>query len=157
MSRFSFEDLQPDAGYYADMADLPSGGQMLYVGFWLQHKFDEKLKVKSSPDRPILARDVLIWGAITEYMNAGGQLEDLRAELSRFCSDLDSKSAFNGCLDFKGWVHDSCGFNQHGNYVHEFRSEVPIESGDYVYARWVKDEFVESGLTESQLEERLVE
>ena len=80
-----------------------------------------------------LRRKLIIWEAVAEYLNAGGDISEITSEFQGV--------AFKS-FELPGWNYFDTSLSEAGNRIHEFVSD----DGEK-YVRWVRNEYVDVGLT----------
>jgi hypothetical protein len=86
-----------------------------------------------------MKRKLIVFEALAEYLNAGGELRELYAVLPQRAPLT---------LSFKGWNYFDGGIDTNGNRVHEFISDDSTK-----FVRWVRNDYIDTNLTLEQIED----
>jgi len=140
--------MDPEDGYYAAVVSLWEVRSSLYFGLnaggeMIRQTVIEVRQRPTAVDIGELKRKLLVWQGIAEFLNAGGDLEEMR---SVFAEELISQ--VQGFLRYPGWRYFDTGVSSNGNCVHEFIND----DGDR-FVRWVHNEYIDSELTPEQMSE----
>jgi len=144
-----WKDLQPADGYFAAL-NL-SGEVRASLVFGLYAAGSMKTIILASCEWPTariigdLKRKLIFWQGYAEYLNAGGDGQDLIENFKEVTEQ------FQGKLVFEGWSYFDTGINTNGNRVHEFISDSPEDFAPMRFVRWVRNEFVDYRLTEQDM------
>ncbi len=135
---FDWNQLRPDDGYFAAIVQLHTRTELVFglkVGGELVKR--RTVSAVDTPDPEIVGlfkRRLIVLQAMAEYLNAGGDLRDLR---------LLMPHPDEGSVWTEGWTYFDGGVEpDSGNWVHEFAN------ADYTrFVRWVRNEYIDTNLT----------
>jgi len=147
----NWKDLKPDDGYFAAVNIAGEVSADLVFGLYAGGKFMKSKTIRGyqwPTGRQIgsLKRDLIFWEGVAEFMNAGGRLVDVLADIRDGVADVSPDDK----LVFPGWTYFDTGVNQNGNRVHEFISN-DNDIHPVRFVRWVRNEFVDYKLTEADM------
>jgi hypothetical protein len=133
--------MQPDDGYFAK---LHVSGE---VRAWLVLGVSEGGKIRQIKDVAVvhwpsleqigdLRRQLIVLKAVAEYLNAGGNPD----ELQKMVIGIDET------LWLHGWSYFNSGITSDGSQVHEY-----VDVSGKRFVRWVRNEFIDIDLTLEQI------
>lgn len=145
-----WKQLDPADGFFAQLVRNGEVEAKLVFGLRVQTELLKKrvlmrAKWPSAQQLGEMKRQLIFWEGVAEYMNAGGALSDVCMQLEAIKSKFDDV-----CLSFSGWLYFDTGVNTNGNRVHEFIRENK-DNATNSFVRWVRNEFVDVDLTESDM------
>ncbi len=144
MSNNYWKNMEASDGFFAKVEQLGEVSVSLLFGLSLGGNVNhvtviESIQWPTAQQIGGLKRKLIVFEALAEYCNAGGNLRELYDLLPQSLPMI---------LDFKGWCYFDGGINTNGNYVHEF---VTDDSTQFV--RWVRNEYIDTNLTLEQIED----
>lgn len=149
----AWEEMQPQDGYFAVLHIEGQVKASLVFGLFLKGA-TVKSRLLVTHDFPTariigeLKRQLIFWEGVAEYMNAGGELQQLRGDIE------DISEVFGGRIQFRGWSYFDTGINPlTGNRVHEFISDAEEHKEDLRFVRWVRGEYIDVNLTIDSMHE----
>lgn len=149
---FDWKQLQPGDGYFAKLLHLHSRIELIF-GLQVAGKIVKKRIVAelggqdSEPIDPttvgLFKRRLIVLEAMAEYLNAGGDVRDLRALLPQ---------PDEGSIWTEGWNYFDGGVDPvSGNRVHEFANDACTQ-----FVRWVRHDYIDSNLTLEEISDDIV-
>ncbi len=139
MKAFDWKGMDPEDGFFARLEIAGTVNATLAFGFQAEaanvHEImvSEVMEFPTTLDVGKLRRKLIIWEAVAEYLNAGGDLSDIASEFQNV--------PFSG-FQMPGWNYFDTAVSEDGNRIHEFVSD----DGER-YVRWVRNEYVDHDLT----------
>lgn len=146
--RFDFEGVEPSDGYQVELTSPSDGLFRIYVGLFSANKPVLTSSVKvcefqvESHNYGQVSRSYLLTQAICHFLTAGGSLSEL---FDIYCK-LKANS-FNG-LEYPGWSYLDGYTDTDGGHTH-----VWVANNSEQVVRWVVDQYVDTGLTLTDLQE----
>ena len=150
-TKITWDSVKPDDGFFVKvyvseaMAELvfglKSNGQIMF------NKLIARCLEPNRNQSAEVTRKAILWEGIAEYLNAGGDLQSSVAEIKNITDRMVNKGE-DYCFHMPHWRYFSTGLNQNGNRVHEF---IRVGDGNPEFVRWVRNEYVDTGLTEEQI------
>jgi hypothetical protein len=135
--------MSPDDGYFAKLHVIGE------VRAWLVLGVSEGGKIRQIKDVAVvhwpsmeqigdLRRQLIVLKAVAEYLNAGGNPN----ELQKMVIGIDET------LWLHGWSYFNSGTTSDGSQVHEY-----VDTAGERFVRWVRNEFIDIDLTLEQIED----
>lgn len=149
---FDWKQLQPGDGYFAELLQLHSRVALTF-GLRVGGKIVKERTVaevggqESELIDPITVglfkRRLIVLEAMAEYLNAGGDVRDLRTLLPH---------PDEGSIWTEGWNYFDGGVDPvSGNHVHEFANNDCTQ-----FVRWVRHDYIDSNLTLEEISDDTV-
>jgi hypothetical protein len=138
MKSFDWKSMDPEDGFFARLEIAGTANATLAFGFQVEAADVNEIMVSETIEFPTtldvgkLRRKLIIWEAMAEYLNAGGDISEVTGFLGL---------PFNG-FQIPGWNYFDTAVSEDGNRIHEFVSD----DGER-YVRWVRNEYVDCDLT----------
>ena len=139
MKAFNWKGMDPEDGFFARLEIAGAVNATLAFGFQVEAANVHEIMVSEVVEFPTtldvgkLRRKLIIWEAVAEYLNAGGDLSEIAGEFQNI--------SFSG-FQIPGWNYFDTAVSEDGNRIHEFVSD----DGER-YVRWVRNEYVDHDLT----------
>lgn len=145
-----WKQLDPSDGFFAQLTLDGEVEAKLVFGLKVQAELvKERIIVRakwpSAHQIGEMKRQLIFWEGVAEYLNAGGALSDVCVQLETIEAKFDDVF-----LSFPGWLYFDTGVNTNGNRVHEFIRENK-DNAENSFVRWVRNEFVDVDLKESDM------
>ena len=144
LEEFDWSTLEPGDGYSVEL--VQSGDVLAEIIFYCKQQgrivISEKLHSVKMPTHIEIAdlrRRMILYNAIAEYLNAGGE------QAEKMCRNV--QNTMLGSFVFPGWNYFNHGVTEDVNHVHEFISDTP----PFKYVKWVRNEFIDIDLNEQEM------
>jgi hypothetical protein len=144
MSTNYWKSMDPSDGYFAKIERIGEVSARLIFALSLgdnvtQVSVVEEVQWPTAQQIGDMKRKLIVFEALAEYLNAGGELGELYTVLPQHVPLV---------LSFKGWNYFDGGIDANGNRVHEF-----VSADSTKFVRWVRNDYIDTDLTLEQIED----